>query len=239
MTNTSPPSNPAACRTVRLPRSLVEQLLLRTALPWIRGIRTITTLSQLHAEAKAQLAARRSYGSFWRDLDPAQPALEIIGAVARELLSDGDSKLELLQEEPEQKGDEQKQVGSIDLLPRDSVRVAILKTLSRRQTDADFGHLLGPGTETFRLLCEAEAALTGKAVEEVTEERSKTAYCWPRRLLDAHEGGDLAAAADVGAQLCRMLSEHAGETGENEGAVETLKRILDGHRAVMQAKGER
>lgn len=64
---------------------------------------------------------------------------------------------------------------------------AISYTLERAQLDADFGYLLGPGTQAFALLCEAEAKLRGMTVAEVTAGRSKSHARSPRRYLSASE----------------------------------------------------
>jgi len=64
---------------------------------------------------------------------------------------------------------------------------AIKYTLGRAQTDADLGYLIGPMMETFRLLCEAEAAIDGRDVEVVTSQRSKSLARQPRQYLTRAE----------------------------------------------------
>lgn len=48
---------------------------------------------------------------------------------------------------------------------------AIQYVLSRTQTDPDLGYYLGRGSEAFRLLCVAEAALTGEGHPREVEDR--------------------------------------------------------------------
>lgn len=70
---------------------------------------------------------------------------------------------------------------------RDLLARAISYTLDRAQMDADFGYLLGPGTEAFRLLCEAEATVTGKPLDQVTKDRGRDLSRHPRRYLSTTE----------------------------------------------------
>jgi hypothetical protein len=50
---------------------------------------------------------------------------------------------------------------------------AITYTLERAQRDPDLGYYIGPGTETFRLLCTAEAALRAKPLADVEKDRGR------------------------------------------------------------------
>lgn len=50
---------------------------------------------------------------------------------------------------------------------------AVAHILNRIQTDPDLHYYAGPFTETFALLCAAEAERTGLDVEEVTKRRSQ------------------------------------------------------------------
>ncbi len=50
---------------------------------------------------------------------------------------------------------------------------AIAYVLNRIQTDPDVGYYCGFGTEVFRLLCVAEAEITGKPAEEVEARRRR------------------------------------------------------------------
>jgi hypothetical protein len=49
---------------------------------------------------------------------------------------------------------------------------AVKHLLDRAQTDPDFGYLVCPLTESFALLCAAEAERTGEMVEAVRQRRS-------------------------------------------------------------------
>lgn len=64
---------------------------------------------------------------------------------------------------------------------------AIAYMLERCQRDADLGHLVGPGTQAYRLLCEAEAGLTHARLSDVMERRGRTLTTEPRRYLTATE----------------------------------------------------
>ena len=64
---------------------------------------------------------------------------------------------------------------------------AVTYILDRAQTDADLGYLIGPCTESFTLLCQAEACRTGESVEAVKARRSKRHYRWPRQYLSERE----------------------------------------------------
>ncbi|HSN16447.1 MAG TPA: hypothetical protein VLT61_17565 [Anaeromyxobacteraceae bacterium] len=64
---------------------------------------------------------------------------------------------------------------------------AVRYVLNRAQVDADLGYQIGPGMEAFRLLCEAEATIDGKALETVEAERGKSLSRWPRRYLTRAE----------------------------------------------------
>ena len=69
---------------------------------------------------------------------------------------------------------------------------AIGDHLTRAQRDdAELGYLVGPGTETFRLLCLAEAAATGRPVAEVEAVRGRDLvpdhHLRPRRLEEAEK----------------------------------------------------
>lgn len=48
---------------------------------------------------------------------------------------------------------------------------AVKYTLDRSQTDPDFGYYCGPLTQTFALLCEAEAVMTGETAQAVGARR--------------------------------------------------------------------
>lgn len=50
---------------------------------------------------------------------------------------------------------------------------AVNYILDRIQTDPDVYYYLGPGTESFALLCAAEAARTGEPTDEVRKRRRK------------------------------------------------------------------
>jgi hypothetical protein len=61
---------------------------------------------------------------------------------------------------------------------------AVRFLLDRIQSDADTGYQLGWGCETFRQLCLAEAAHTGKPFEEIETERRKTFWRHEPRVLE-------------------------------------------------------
>lgn len=67
---------------------------------------------------------------------------------------------------------------------------AITYLLDRAQTDPDLGYQIGPGTEAFRLLCEAEAADLGKDFKEVYDDRKKS---YATRLPKVVELGERAS----------------------------------------------
>jgi len=69
----------------------------------------------------------------------------------------------------------------------DAAVKAVRHTLDRSQTDADFGYLVGPGTQSFRLLCEAEAALSGRPVAEISAARATSHATLPRQYLTRAE----------------------------------------------------
>jgi hypothetical protein len=50
---------------------------------------------------------------------------------------------------------------------------AVKYVLDRSQTDPDLGYQVGPGMQSFFLLCEAEAAFLGKPLTEVEPQRRK------------------------------------------------------------------
>jgi len=50
---------------------------------------------------------------------------------------------------------------------------AVRHVLNRRQLNPDLGYYIGYGTESFDLLCAAEALVTGEPVEVVQERRSQ------------------------------------------------------------------
>ncbi len=50
---------------------------------------------------------------------------------------------------------------------------AVKYALDRGQKDPDFGYVCGWGSQTFKLLCQAEASYLGKDVEEVERERNR------------------------------------------------------------------
>jgi len=58
-------------------------------------------------------------------------------------------------------------------IPLADAKQAIGYVLTRAQNDPDLGYLLGPGTEAFRLLCEAEARICQKPLSEVLDARGK------------------------------------------------------------------
>lgn len=64
---------------------------------------------------------------------------------------------------------------------------AVKYVLDRAQTDADLGYLIGPGTQTFEMLCAAEAARTGEPIEAVKAKRSTSCARYPRRYLSETE----------------------------------------------------
>lgn len=66
-------------------------------------------------------------------------------------------------------------------------REAIAYMLDRCQRDPDLGHLVGPGTQAYRLLCEAEACLVHTRLSDVMEARGRTLAKEPRRYLTATE----------------------------------------------------
>jgi hypothetical protein len=53
---------------------------------------------------------------------------------------------------------------------------AVQYALHRAQTDPDFHDVCCPFTQTFALLCEAEAELTGRNVEEVKATRRRHSF---------------------------------------------------------------
>lgn len=55
-----------------------------------------------------------------------------------------------------------------------AARAAILYIQDLAQRNEEFGYHIGPFTRGFDLLCAAEAELTGKPIDEVKDERSKT-----------------------------------------------------------------
>ena len=64
---------------------------------------------------------------------------------------------------------------------------AITYVLNRCQNDADLGYLVGPGTESFRLLCEAEAGLLKLPLATVMDRRGKNLAREPRQYFRAGE----------------------------------------------------
>lgn len=54
-----------------------------------------------------------------------------------------------------------------------ALRKAVTHVLDRSQVDPDLAWVLGPMTESFDLLCRAEALVNGEAFEAVVERRSK------------------------------------------------------------------
>lgn len=64
---------------------------------------------------------------------------------------------------------------------------AVSYVLARAQEDADLGHLIGPFTESFKLLCAAEAERTGEALDDVEARRGTSHARAPRHFLSASE----------------------------------------------------
>jgi hypothetical protein len=64
---------------------------------------------------------------------------------------------------------------------------AVTHLLDHIQQDPDVGHLLGYGTTSFSLLCDAEAARLGVAPAAVQARRIVSTARHPRRYLLAHE----------------------------------------------------
>lgn len=62
--------------------------------------------------------------------------------------------------------------------------------LMRTQADADFRHIAGPRTETFRFALETEAAGLGRSVEQVEPGRSQNFARDKRTLFSAQEVAD-------------------------------------------------
>ena len=58
-------------------------------------------------------------------------------------------------------------------VPLADPKQAIDYLLTRAQRDPDLGHLLGPCTQAFNQLCEAEAKLLGKPLSEVLDARGR------------------------------------------------------------------
>lgn len=84
---------------------------------------------------------------------------------------------------------------------------AILYILNRIQDDADLYFLCGFGTETFRLLCLAEAEMTGQPVASVEERRK---VCFDNRLGSLNK---LSAKVDI---LEGLLSQKQFAAYENK-----------------------
>lgn len=80
---------------------------------------------------------------------------------------------------------------------------AVLYVLSRIQTDANTHYYLGPGTQAFYLLCQAEAEITGEPLEKVEHERSA--------FLRPH---DAVPEVESYAARIRTLEKHGVEDGE-------------------------
>lgn len=59
------------------------------------------------------------------------------------------------------------------LPPLTTAEIAVRYILNRRQTDPDLGYLIGSMTESFDLLCRAEAETTGKPLNEVASARRR------------------------------------------------------------------
>jgi hypothetical protein len=64
---------------------------------------------------------------------------------------------------------------------------AISYALTQVQTRADFHYVCCPFTQLFALLCEAEAELTGRPVDEVRAARSKTTFTGKSRVEELQE----------------------------------------------------
>lgn len=79
-------------------------------------------------------------------------------------------------------------------MPMTRADEAVKYVLDRAQTDADLGYLIGPATQTFELLCAAEAERTGESVDVVKERRGKSLARSPRRFLSESEHADRARA---------------------------------------------
>jgi hypothetical protein len=73
---------------------------------------------------------------------------------------------------------------------------AVSYVLKRAQEDADLGHLIGPCTQAFELLCAAEAARGERAAEEVKASRGRSLTTRPRRFLSLDEWQGMAEDAD-------------------------------------------
>lgn len=88
---------------------------------------------------------------------------------------------------------------------RTKAETAVLYVLRRIQTDANTRWYMGPGTQAFYLLCQAEAEITGEPLEKIERERGT--------FLRPHD-----AVADVERyrERVRHLEEHGVEDGEKE-----------------------
>lgn len=58
-----------------------------------------------------------------------------------------------------------------DLPLHEQLYRAVRYVLDRSQRDPDLGYYIGPGTQAFKELCQAEAAYTGKPLAEIEEAR--------------------------------------------------------------------
>ena len=88
-------------------------------------------------------------------------------------------------------------------------RKAIKYVLDRAQTDADFGYQIGPMTEAFRLLCEAEAAITGNPLAEVEKARGRSLARHPRSLTRTR------TAERVGERLLELVTQLKGDEAKD------------------------
>ena len=93
----------------------------------------------------------------------------------------------------------------------DKVKAAIEYALHRIQTNPDMHFVAGPGTETFHLLCEAEAELTGTTLASVERRCAvdrQPAYSWRRPEMERlREERDLLRAAAMPDDLDRINGE--------------------------------
>jgi hypothetical protein len=71
--------------------------------------------------------------------------------------------------------------------PMSAADKAIDYVLNRRQNDADLAWQIDPFTQTFEVLCAAEAERTGEALEVVKTRRSVDRSCFPRRFFKRGE----------------------------------------------------
>lgn len=83
------------------------------------------------------------------------------------------------------------------------VRDTVSFVLEAAATDPDVRRIIMPGTELFERLCDAEAALLGRPIEDVMAQRTQQIPEGPRRYMTYQEwsrarAGEIAAEGSLG-----------------------------------------